>query len=489
MNNSAARVQQDQMLMTDEFAGSFWSSVCDIVRNEIGDKKFSFWVQSLYLIHASAECVEIGCPNTLLRDYVSKNFARTLERAVQAVAPSAGPLKFTYAPRTGVSAPEPEVPSADPIVTERMAPGSIKLNPSYTFRDFVVGKPNNVAATAAQQVADAVGAGAMPKFNPLFLFGQSGLGKTHLLHAIVWQVMQNNPNAKVLFITAETFMRRFINAIKEKGMMAFKDEMQSVDLLLIDDLQFIADGEKAATQEEFFHRFSELVSQGTQVVFSADRSPAHLDKLAERIRTRMLHGLTAEVHSPDLEMRIAIVERKLERLVQQYPGVTVPDDVKRFLAARMPTNTRELEGALQQIVYVASVTREPLDIELARRELADRLNLTERRLTVEEIKRIVAGFYGIRVQDMDSPRRTRNLVRPRQTAMFLAKTLTPRSYPEIGRRFGNRDHTTVMHAVKQIERLTAADPVMADEVDLLRRMLKEGIPGPGRKDGDGGQPL
>jgi chromosomal replication initiator protein len=431
--------------------------------------------------------VEIGCPNTLLRDYVSKNFARTLERAIRMVAPQAGPLKLTYAPRTGVNAPEPEVPSADPVVVDRMAPGSIKLNPNYTFRDFVVGKPNNIAATAAQQVADAVGAAASPKFNPLFLFGQSGLGKTHLLHAIVWQVMQNNPNARVLFITAETFMRRFIHAIREKGMMEFKNEMQAIDLLLIDDLQFIADGEKHSTQEEFFHRFSELVSQGTQVVFSADRSPAQLDKLAERIRTRMLHGLTAEVHSPDLEMRIAIVERKLERLVAQYPGVSVPDDVKRFLAARMPTNTRELEGALQQIVYVASVTREPLDIELARRELADRLNLTERRLTVEEIKRIVAGYYGIRVQDMDSPRRTRNLVRPRQTAMFLAKTLTPRSYPEIGRRFGGRDHTTVMHAVKQIERLTAADPVMADEVDQLRRILKEGLPAPGRKDGDGNQ--
>ena len=466
-----------------------WMAICNWILAKIGENRFQFWIKPLYVIDMTRDVIELGCPTTLAKEYVARNFHDVILAAARSVLGFSGQIKFTYAPRMPFVAadPEPAPAPADQSVMERMAPGSIPPNPNYTFKDFVVGKTNNLAAAAAQKAAELAVAGKTPEFNPLFIHGQSGLGKTHLLHAIIWHVLQNNPRAKIMFITAETFMRKFVAAIKDNAILAFKDELKDVDVFLVDDLQFIIQGDKGATQEEFFLRFNEMVGQGKLVVFSADRSPAHMDKLADRIRTRMLHGLTAEVHMPDLEMRLAIVDRKLERLQRQYPKVTVPADVRRFVAGRIASNTRELEGALQQLVYFGEVSEEALTIEMARTILADRLNLTERRVTVEEIKRVVAGFYSIRLQDMDSPRRTRNLVRPRQTAMFLAKTMTPRSYPEIGRRFGGRDHTTVMHAVRQIERLAAADPVMAGEIEQLRRIIKEGLPPPnGRADGNGG---
>jgi chromosomal replication initiator protein len=479
--------------MTIESSGSHdgkWAGISDWILAKIGVNRHQFWIKPLAVIEMSPQLIELGCPTTLAKEYVAKNFSDVILAGARAVAGFSGQLKFTYAPRMPFAAapdPEPLPAAADLRVLEhRLAAGSIPPNPNYTFKDFVVGKTNNLAAAAAQKAADLVASGGKPEFNPLFVHGQSGLGKTHLLHAIIWHVLQNNPNAKILFITAETFMRKFVAAIKDNSILAFKDELQSVDLFLVDDLQFFFSGDKDATQEEFFLRFNEMVGQGKQVVFSADRSPAHMDRLAERIRTRMLHGLTAEVHTPDLETRLAIVERKLERLQRQYPKVTVPDDVKRFIASRISSNTRELEGALQLLVYFGEVSDEALTIDVARSILADRLNLTDRRVTVEEIKRVVAGYYSIRLQDMDSPRRTRNLVRPRQTAMFLAKTMTPRSYPEIGRRFGGRDHTTVMHAVRQIERLSAADPVMAGEIEQLKRMIKEGLPPPNGRDGGNG---
>lgn len=461
-----------------------WIAISEAVRLKIGANRHQFWIKPLYPIELSQSLIELGCPTTLAKDYVGRHYADAIQSAARSVMGFNGQLKFTYAPRMPLAAePEPLAPPADESVLDRMAYGSIPPNPNYTFKEFVVGKPNSLAAAAAQKAADLIARGAAPEFNPLFVHGQSGLGKTHLLHAIVWHVLQNHPRAKVMFITAETFMRKFVAAIKDNSILAFKDELQDVDLFLVDDLQFIVQGDKGATQEEFFLRFNELVGMGKQVVFSADRSPAHMDKLAERIRTRMLHGLSAEVHTPDLEMRLAIVERKLERLQAQYPKVQVPAEVKRFIASRITSNTRELEGALQQLVYFGEVSEEILTIDLARTILADRLNLSDRRVTVEEIKRVVAGYYSVRIQDMDGPRRTRNLVRPRQTAMYLAKTMTPRSYPEIGRRFGDRDHTTVMHAVRQIERLQAADPVLADEIEQLRRMIKEGVPPPnGRSD-------
>lgn len=479
-------VNEDAMTATNsDVEMERWIAISDAVRAKIGVNRHQFWIKPLYPIEMSPDCLEIGCPTTLAKDYVGKNYADVIQSAARATIGFTGQVKFTYAPRLPAApalAPVPAPVTTDQSIADRMAPGSIPPNPNNTFKDFVTGKTNNVAAAAALKAADTAATGGMPELNPLFIHGQSGLGKTHLLHAIVWHVLQKNPRARIMFITAETFMRKFVTAIRENSILAFKDELQGVDLFLVDDLQFIVQGEKGATQEEFFLRFNELVGMGKQVVFSADRSPTHLDKLAERIRTRMLHGFTAEVHTPDLEMRLAIVDRKLERLQRQYPKVQVPDDVKRFVAARISSNTRELEGALQQLVYFAEISEETLTLDVARTILADRLNLTDRRVTVEEIKRIVAGFYSVRITDMDSPRRTRNLVRPRQTAMYLAKTLTPRSYPEIGRRFGDRDHTTVMHAVRQIERLAAADPVLADEIEQLRRIIKEGLPAPGGRD-------
>jgi chromosomal replication initiator protein len=325
----------------------------------------------------------------------------------------------------------------------------------------VIGKPNEFAVAAAEKVAMS----ATPPFNPLFLYGGVGLGKTHLMHAIGWRVRQRDPGRRVVYLTAEKFMYQFILALRSKDTIPFKELFRSVDLLMVDDLQFIAG--KDQTQEEFFHTFNALVERGRQIVISADRSPSDLDGLEERIRSRLSWGLVADIHPTTYELRLGILQTKAES-----SGVDVPLRVLEFLASRITSNVRELEGALNRIVLQASVTRQPVSIEMAQEILKDVLRAADRRITIEEIQKAVVEYYGLRMADMTSARRQRQVARPRQVAMYLAKLLTPRSLPEIGRRFGGRDHTTVMHAVRQIERLQAEDRQLADDVEALKRRLQ-----------------
>jgi chromosomal replication initiator protein len=482
--------------MSGAYEDGVWNLVCGRMRVEIGETRFDLWIKPLWLTDVSAQGVEIGCPDTFKRDYVSQHYGETIAKAFRELAPELGPVKFTFAtrPYLAVSNPNPQplphvaagFSALEPKMLERLAPGSIPPNPAYTFDDFVTGKSNQMAAAAAQAASDRMVKGLPPAFNPLFLYGGSGLGKTHLMHSVVWEVLRNSQTARVMFITAENFLRRFLNAMKDRDMMTFKDELQSVDLLLVDDVQFIKD--KNATQEEFFYRFNELIAMGKQVMFSADRSPAHLDGVAERIRQRMQNGVTLEVHPTDFELRLAILERKCERNLPHYKNVSIGEDVRRFLASKLHSNTRELEGALNNLFHFANTVGDPITLEVSKQVLSHMLGNSDRRVTVEEIKKLTASFYGIRVQDMDSPRRTRNLVRPRQVSMYLAKSLTQRSYPDIGRRFGNRDHTTVIHAVRQIERLSRLDPTLADEVEQLRRLLKDGGANPQPRLRDEGGP-
>ncbi|HAH11844.1 MAG TPA: chromosomal replication initiator protein DnaA [Alphaproteobacteria bacterium] len=480
----------DKMVSTD-FGGpeehisqEVWSQLRSMLQTELGEKKFQIWLQNLYVVSASDSEVELGCPTAFNRDYVNQNFGAVILRVLREINPGVRTVVFTFAPRPHLSIdnsahvlPREAQAPVDASIAERLGPGSIPPNPSCTFRDFVVGKSNHIAYTAAMKAAEQVVAAQKPQFTPLFLYSGSGLGKTHLMNAVVWHVLRNSASARVLYITAESFMRRFITAMKERETLAFKDEMRNVDLLLVDDLQFIAD--KNATQEEFFYRFNELADQGKHVILSADRSPAQIDGVGDRIRARLLHGVTLEINATDIELRLAILERKIERFQAQYPGVVIGDDVRRFVAGRIASNIRELEGAIHKLMYIADTTQQPMTLDTARRELADVINHNERRLSVDEIKRTTANFYGIRIADMDGPRRTRTLVRPRQTAMYIAKSLTSRSYPEIGKRFGGRDHTTVMHAVRQVERHSAADPVYHEEVQSLIRLLKDGAPSQG----------
>lgn len=331
----------------------------------------------------------------------------------------------------------------------------------FSFKDFVVGQPNELAYAAARRVAES----AEVAFNPLFLYGGVGLGKTHLMHAIAWHIRETQPERRVAYLSAEKFMSLFIQAVRHRDTIAFKDEFRSVDVLMIDDIHFI--GGKEASQEEFFHTFNALVDQNHQVVVSADKSPSDLEGLEDRLKSRLGWGLVADIHPTNYELRLSILQAKAESI-----ALEIPPQVLEFLSHKISSNIRELEGALNRIEAHAILIGRPVTLEMVQDVLHDLLKANDRRVTIEEIQKKVAEHFNIKLSEMFSPRRARSVARPRQIAMYLSKQLTTRSLPEIGRRFGNRDHTTVMHAVRKVEELRSLDAAIDEDVELLRRMLE-----------------
>jgi chromosomal replication initiator protein len=340
------------------------------------------------------------------------------------------------------------------------------LDQRFKFDTFVVGKPNELAHAAARRVSE----GEAVSFNPLFLYGGVGLGKTHLMHAIAWELQNRRPDLNVVYLSAEQFMYRFVQALRERKMMDFKQLFRSVDVLMVDDVQFIAG--KDSTQEEFFHTFNALVDQNKQIIISADRAPGEIKDLEERIKSRLQCGLVVDLHPTDYELRLGILQSKVEQYSTQYPDVTLDKNVLEFLALRISTNVRVLEGALTRLFAFASLVGRHITLEVTQDCLADILRASERKITVEEIQRKVSEHYNIRLSDMIGPKRLRTYARPRQIAMYLAKQMTSRSLPEIGRRFGGRDHTTVMHGVKRVEELKVQDGQIAEDLEMLRRALE-----------------
>ncbi len=338
---------------------------------------------------------------------------------------------------------------------------SAPLDPRFTFDNFVVGKPNELAYAAARRVAEA----PIAPFNPLFLYGGVGLGKTHLMHAIGLHIKKQSPERRIIYLSAEKFMYQFVRALRTKDTMAFKEEFRSVDVLMIDDVQFI--GGREATQEEFFHTFNALVDQNRQVIISADKSPSDLEGVEERMRSRLGWGLVADIHPTTYELRLGILQAKAEQ-----SSTDIPVKVLEFLAHKITSNVRELEGALNRIMAHATLVGRPITLETTQEVLHDLLRANDRRVTIEEIQKRVSAHFNVRIADMHSARRARAVARPRQVAMYLSKQLTSRSLPEIGRKFGGRDHTTVMHAVRKVEELKATDSSFAEDVELLRRMLE-----------------
>ena len=335
------------------------------------------------------------------------------------------------------------------------------LDKRFIFKNFIVGRTNELAHAAARRAAESDSV----QFNPLFLFGGVGLGKTHLMHAIAWHITSQNPERRVLYMSAEKFMYQFVRALRFRTTMDFKEQFRSVDVLMIDDIQFICG--KDSTQEEFFHTFNALVDQNRQIVVSADKSPSDLEGMEERLRSRLGCGLVADIHPTDYELRLGILRNKAERL-----GAKLPDKVIEFLAHKINSNVRELEGALNRIVAQSTLVGDTITLEATQEILRDLLRANDRQITIEEIQKRVAEHFNVRLLDMHSARRARAVARPRQVAMYLSKQLTARSLPEIGRKFGGRDHTTVMHAVKKIEELRTADSSFHEDVELLRRMLE-----------------
>jgi chromosomal replication initiator protein len=451
-----------------------WGRVRETLATRIGKNSYTSWIEPLRLVGFDDGVARFEVPTTFFGDWVSRNFSDHILTLLNAEGHPVGRAEFFVPARTAASRAvtaveaKPARPAAKAATRARNdedLPGAT-LDARFTFDSFVVGKPNELAHAAARRVAE----GGPVTFNPLFLYGGVGLGKTHLMHAIAHELQARQPHLRVLYLSAEQFMYRFVQALRDKQIMDFKELFRSVDVLMVDDVQFIAG--KDSTQEEFFHTFNALIDQNKQIVISADRAPGEIKDLEDRIKSRMQCGLVVDLHPTDYELRLGILQQKAEFYRQQYKGLAISNGVLEFLAHRITTNVRVLEGALTRLFAFASLVGREITLELAQDCLADILRASDRKLTIEEIQRKVAEHYNIRLSDMIGPKRLRNIARPRQVAMYLAKQLTPRSLPEIGRRFGGRDHTTIMHGVRKIEELMSTDSQLSDDLQLLRRLLQ-----------------
>ena len=443
----------------------YWGIAADRLRKSLGNNNYKSWIEPLQFMGETNGTAEFSVPTSFFGNYVCQHFEDQILYQMCESGLQVTRVAFT------VGRADQEAPArmAAPATLASVKPREIqgaKLDMRFLFDNFVVGKPNELAHAAAKRVAEA----GSVTFNPLFLYGGVGLGKTHLMHAIAWELQANRPDINVMYLSAEQFMYRFVQALRERKMMDFKELFRSVDVLMVDDVQFIAG--KDSTQEEFFHTFNALVDQNKQIIISADRAPGEIKLLEDRIASRLQCGLVVDLHPTTYELRLGILQSKIELYQSSYPGIEVRQEVVEFLAHRISNNVRVLEGALTRLFAFASLVGREITVELTQDCLSDILRASDRKVTVEEIQRKVSDHYNIRLSDMLGPKRLRSFARPRQVAMYLCKQLTSRSLPEIGRRFGGRDHTTVMHGVRRIEDLRNQDSQIFDDIDLLRRSLE-----------------
>lgn len=481
----------------DSDAYVLWESIKSSLRKVYGDLGYKRWIAPLEFRNFSAGIVTLAAPSAFMRDWVTNNYLFDIQESFRKLEPSvikvvivmdqslqekvdegtalsnkaqqvnegqqglnhSNPTGYNSSKQTGFNSVE-EGERSDVLDFGELEVIGSRLEPRYSFDNFVVGQSNELAHAAARRVAES----REVHFNPLFIYGGVGLGKTHLMHAIAWHIAQHQPQRKVIYLSAEKFMYLFIKALRFKDTVAFKEKFRSVDVLMIDDFQFISG--KESTQEEFFHTFNALVDQNHQVIISADKSPSDLDGLEDRMRSRLGWGLVADIHPTTYELRLGILQSKVEQL-----QVEVPQNVLEFLAHKISSNIRELEGALNRIVAHSTLVGRAISLDSTQLLLRDILRASDRRVCIEEIQRKVAEHYNIKIADMHSVRRMRSVARPRQIAMYLAKQLTEASLPEIGRKFGGRDHATVMHAVKKVQELICEDQSLHEDVDLLKRML------------------
>lgn len=482
-----ASLDQDAPVQTTTpGVGRQWNRVRQRLRSDVGEAEYRAWLRQMTIGPVEGDELTLHLPTRFLRDWVRSHYGERLNAFWRAENPSIRRVDIRVG--RGLAHGEPEAEGGQPLagsataasipaIPEGGANGvrtaekmdgrdafGVMLEPRFTFDRFVIGKPNEFAYACARRVA---GLPASVGFNPLFLYGGVGLGKTHLMHAIAWELAER-PGAlrtSVAYMSAERFMYRFIAAIRSQSTIEFKEQLRSVSVLMVDDLQFLIG--KDNTQEEFFHTFNALVDAGKQIVVSADKSPSDLSGLEDRLRTRLGCGMVADLHATTYELRLSILEAKAAAA-----AVAVPPKVLEFLAQRITSNVRELEGALNRLIAHANLFGREISLETTQEVLHDILRAHDRRITIEEIQRKVAEHWNLRLTDMASSRRARAVARPRQVAMYLAKQLTSRSLPEIGRRFGNRDHTTVMHAVARVGELMEQDVTFGEEVETLRRLLE-----------------
>jgi chromosomal replication initiator protein len=464
-----------------------WARVKVRLRSSVGEDVYTSWFARMDLESVQRESVRLSVPTTFLRSWIQAHYAERVLLCCQAEMPEVHridltvrtparcltPIKDATAPldtrRTERPAPELRATAIAPVSASHDALGGSPLDPRLTFGSFVVGRSNTLAHAAARQVAEGR-RGDSVMFNPLYIHAGVGLGKTHLLQAVTW-AGNSGSERKVLYLTAEKFMYGFVAALKTQTALAFKEALRGIDVLVIDDLQFL---QGKSTQAEFCHTLNALIDAGRQVVIAADRPPSDLESLDDRVRSRLAGGLVVEMSSLGEELRLGILKSRVAAARAHHASFDVPAPVLDYLARTITHNGRDLEGAINRLLAHSKLNAQPVTLEMAEREVRDLIRPQEpKRIKIEDIQRVVARQYNVSRSDLLSSRRTANVVRPRQVAMYLAKTLTLRSLPEIGRRFGGRDHTTVLHAVRKIEALVARDVALSEEVESLKRQLQE----------------
>ena len=460
-----------------------WDRVVQRLRAELGEDLFSSWFARMEMEECGGGRLAVSVPTRFLKSWIESHYLARLQKTgeaelgplsivqvrVRGAAPVARPV--VESDRQPEARPRPAAPLAEPQPILAGATGERGgLDASQTFETFMVGASNQLAHAAVCRVADAA-PGASVSFNPLFIHAQSGLGKTHLLNALCQRLRERRPDRRVMFLTAERFMYSFVMALRQRDTISFKDQFQAVDVLLIDDFQFL---QGKAMQQEFCHAFNSLVDARRQVVIAADVPPAQLDALDLRMRSRLMGGLVVDIELPDLELRRRILQSRFASLQLRDPGLAISEDVLEFIANRVTGGGREIEGALNRILAYLQFNKATVDLDLAAMVLRDmQASPDGSRIKIDDILKVVGRHYNVARTDLLSPRRARTVVMPRQVGMYLAKKMTSRSLPEIGRRFGGRDHSTVLHAVRKIEEQIKTDDRLAREVALLIRLVEQ----------------
>jgi chromosomal replication initiator protein len=445
--------------------GSLWQQCLVRLQSELPEQQFNTWIRPLHAIE-NGDNLRLLAPNQFVLEWVRKHHFDMISQTLSDLGPHAathvqldiGSSKVTPAPTANSGAPLP-VTTAFSTPQPVAAPKS-NINPDFTFDSFVGGKSNQLARAASMQVGENPG-GA---YNPLFIYGGVGLGKTHLMHAIGNMILENKPDARVVYLHSERFVADMVKALQHNAINAFKSFYRGADALLIDDIQFFANKERS--QEEFFHTFNALLEGQQQVILTCDRYPKEVEGLEDRLKSRFGWGLTAAIEPAELETRVAILMSKASQA-----DVDLPSDVAFFIAKHIQSNIRELEGALRRVMASARFTGQPINLDLAKEALRDLLVLQDKLVTISNIQKVVSEYYKIRVADLLSPRRSRSITRPRQIAMSLAKELTTHSLPEIGDAFGGRDHTTVLHATRKVVELRDSDIRINEDYNNLLRTL------------------
>ncbi|MBP9753199.1 MAG: chromosomal replication initiator protein DnaA [Proteobacteria bacterium] len=453
-----------------ENASDFWNRITPEIITELGESTFKSWLLPLICYKKDETFCYFYAPSRFMKDWILAHYENVLLKHIKKEFPTIKGLQIDVkTPTQNLKSPDlnliktefsPSLKSeTDPLLGGNDVASLLDIR--YTFENFVVAKSNELAYAAALRVAES----EKPLYNPLFLHGGVGLGKTHLMHAIAWKISKIFPNKKVVYLSAEKFMYSFIQALRQKDAVSFKEQLRTVDVLMIDDVQFI--GGKDTTQEEFFHTFNALVDQNKQVIISADKSPSDLEKIGDRLKSRLSWGLVADIHPTTYELRLGILQSKVESMQME-----VDNHILEFLAFKITSNVRELEGALNRIIAHATLIGRTITLDSTQEVLKDVLRSNERRLTIDDIQRRVSEFYGIKVSEMLSSKRTQNLTKPRHVAMYLSKLLTSKSLPDIGKKFGGKDHTSVLHSVRKIETLIKDDSVLYKDIENLRRSLE-----------------